>query len=79
MSGRVKTTVYLDREEYRELKAIARTGDKTPAALIREAISEYAARHGKPRSPRSVGLGRSGRGDLSERTDELLAGMGADG
>lgn len=79
MSEKAKTTVYLDRGEYHELKVIARSEGTTPAALIREAVSEYAARHRKAREPRSIAVGRSGRGDLSERVDELLAGMGRSG
>jgi Ribbon-helix-helix protein, copG family len=71
-----RTTVYLDRADYERLKVIARARRCPPAALIREAVSEYARRHGRRRLPRSVGAGRSGRGDLSERAEELLAGMG---
>ncbi len=71
-----RTTVYLDRADYERLKAIARARRRPPAALIREAVAEYARRHGGRRLPKSVGVGRSGRGDLSERAEELLAGMG---
>jgi hypothetical protein len=71
-----RTTVYLDRADYQRLKVIARVQGRAPAALIREAVAEYARRHGGRRLPKSVGVGRSGRGDLSERAEELLAGMG---
>jgi predicted transcriptional regulator len=71
-----KTTVYLDSEDYRRLKRIARAQGRTPAALVRDAVAEYARRHGKRKTPGSVGVGRSGRGDLSERAEELLEGMG---
>lgn len=71
-----KTTVYLDSADYRRLKAIARTQGRTPAALVRDAVAEYARRHGRRKIPRSLGAGRSGRGDLSERAEELLEGMG---
>ena len=72
----LKTTVYLDGESYRRLKAIARRRGEAPAALVREAVAEFADRYGKRRRPRSVGAGRSVRGDLSERTEELLKGIG---
>jgi predicted transcriptional regulator len=71
-----RTTVYLDRADYGRLKVLARARRCPPAALIREAVAEYVRRHGGRRVPKSVGAGRSGRGDLSERAEELLAGMG---
>jgi hypothetical protein len=73
-----KTTVYLDPLDYRKLKALAQEEGRPPAALIREAVAEYARRHGKKRLPKSIGAGRSGRGDLSERFDEMLKGFGED-
>jgi len=71
-----KTTVYLDAADYARLKVIARAQRRAPAELVREAVSEYAARHAPRRRPKSIGMGASGRHDLSERVDELLAGMG---
>ena len=70
------TTVYLETDEYRQLKEIARKQGRKTAAVLREAVSEYTRRHGRKAKPRSVGAGRSGRHDLSERADELLEGMG---
>jgi hypothetical protein len=71
-----KTTLYLDSDDYRKLKRIAAGRKKAPAALVREAVAEYVARHGRPPLPKSLGAGASGRGDLSERAEEFLAGMG---
>jgi predicted transcriptional regulator len=71
-----KTTVYLGEEDYRRLKQIARRRGCAPAELVREAVAEYAARHAPWRPPRSIGAFSSGRGDLSERAEELLTGMG---
>lgn len=71
-----KTTVYLDSADYRRLKAIARVQGRPPAALLRDAVAEYTRRHGRRGAPRSVGAGRSGRGDISERAEALLEGMG---
>ena len=76
MSTLTKTTVYLPEAEYRRLRSIARAQKRTAAALVREAVSQYARRHRRRLRPRSVGAGRSGRGDLSERPEELLGGMG---
>lgn len=74
--SRLKTTVYLVESDYRRLKTLARERDVTAADLVREAVSEYARRSAPRRKPRSLGVGRSGRHDLSERAEELLAGLG---
>lgn len=68
--------MYLDAADYRKLKRLAAAARRTPAALVREAVAEYVARHGAARLPRSVGAFGSGRGDLSERAEALLAGFG---
>jgi len=71
-----KTTVYLDPADYRALKRIAAKTRRQPAALVREAVAEYAARYGKRRTAKSIGAFSSKRGNLSERAEELLKGMG---
>jgi predicted transcriptional regulator len=71
-----KTTVYLDAEEYRRLKALARARKQKPAHLLREAVAEYTARQLPRKRARSIGAGNSRRGDLSERAEDLLAGFG---
>jgi predicted transcriptional regulator len=71
-----KTTVYLAGDDYRRLKRVAAKRQVSSAQLLREAVAEYVARHDTQRIAKSVGACRSGRRDLSERTEELLAGMG---
>ncbi|GIW45702.1 MAG: hypothetical protein KatS3mg077_2984 [Candidatus Binatia bacterium] len=71
----LKTTVYLDRSAYEQLKAVARRQGKKPAELVREAVALYVQKHGRG-LPGSLGKGRSGQGDLSERAEELLEGLG---
>lgn len=71
-----KTTLYLDAGDYRKLKRIAASRKQTPAALVREAVAEYVTRHGGTSLPKSLGAGASGRGDLAERAEEFLAGIG---
>jgi predicted transcriptional regulator len=75
MSGLTKTTVYLPEEEYRRLKTLARREGRSTAEVLREAVTAYA-RRGRALRARSVGSGRSGRGDLSEKAEDLLAGLG---
>lgn len=77
MSDLQKTTLYLDRDDYTRVKARARAEGRVPGELIREAVAAYVLE--RPAVlPKSLGRGRSGRSDLSERADELLAGMGKD-
>jgi hypothetical protein len=71
-----KTTLYLHAAVYRRLKRLAAARKRTPAALVREAVAEYVAREAPDEAPRSVGAFVSGRTDLSERGEELLAGLG---
>jgi len=72
----VKTTVYLDAADYRRLKALAAADGRSAAELVRAAVSEYARSRTARRLPASLGLAASGDGTLSERTDELLKGLG---
>lgn len=76
MSRVLKTTVYLDSADYLRLKSLARQSGKKPASLVREAVAEFARRHGRRKRARSIGAGRSGRRDLAERAEELLQGFG---
>lgn len=74
----MKTTVYLDAAEYRRLKALAKEEGRSAADLIRSAVSDYTRRHGGPRRPASIGVGRSGDGTLSERAEDLLSDLGGE-
>ncbi|HXX70134.1 MAG TPA: CopG family transcriptional regulator [Polyangiaceae bacterium] len=76
MATSLKTTVYLDAEHYERIKEIARAENRAPAELVREAVAEYAERKRPRRRPKSLGAGHSRRGDVAERAEELLAGMG---
>jgi hypothetical protein len=46
------------------------------AELVREAVSEYTRRNTPRTKARSIGAGASRRGDLSEKAEDLLRGMG---
>ncbi len=76
MASPLKTTVYLDAEEYGRLKAIARAEGRAPAELVREAVAEYAQRRRPRQRPQSIGVGHSRKGTIAERAEELLEGMG---
>lgn len=71
-----RTTVYLDASDYKRIAEIA-AGEGRPAAeLIREAVADYVRRRAPRSTALSIGAGRSGRGDLAERSEELLDGLG---
>ncbi len=76
MKPQAKTTVYLDLDDYERLKQLARSQGRAAALLVREAIAQYVARPAGVAAPASLGIGRSGGGDVSERAESLLAGMG---
>lgn len=70
-----KTTVYLDEALLRSLKQLARARGVSEAWIFGEAVTEYVATSRKAtgrRVPKSLGFA-SGPGNLSARTDELLA------
>lgn len=68
----------MNEETYRRLKQIARGRRRPPAEMVREAVAEYTARHAPRRKARSVGAFKSGRHDLGQRAEELLAGLSKD-
>jgi predicted transcriptional regulator len=65
------TLVHLpDRVRTSLQKLVSQTG-KLEEDLIREAIEAYLEIQNRP-LPRSIGIGASDRGDLSDRVDDLL-------
>ncbi|MBW4695131.1 MAG: ribbon-helix-helix domain-containing protein [Lyngbya sp. HA4199-MV5] len=65
------TTVYLSEEATLALEKLAQQLNRPASELIQDAIERYLS-SSQTSLPRSVGLGASGRGDLSERDEELL-------
>jgi predicted CopG family antitoxin len=67
------TTVFADEDVLRRLRKIARRENRSFAEVTREALTEYVSRRRKKRSRLSlVGVGRSGRKDVAEGSEELL-------
>ena len=64
--------------DFRRLETLARAEGRSPAELMHQAFQEYAKQRAAALQPTSLGAGHSGRGDLSERAEELLGGMGRD-
>jgi hypothetical protein len=73
MYGMKRTTVYLPEDLKSTLARAAEEEGRTEADLIREGIERLLrSRHPEPRVP----LFASGKPDLAENVDKLLAGFG---
>jgi|DewCreStandDraft_5_1066085.scaffolds.fasta_scaffold87306_2 predicted transcriptional regulator len=69
-----RTTIVVSEKLLIEAQHLAKTLNKTTSELIREALQEYIQNHKlkKRRQLSFIGVGRSGRGDIAERSEELL-------
>jgi len=68
-----RTTLFADEELLRSLKHIADEEGISVAEVIRRALDKFVAQRQKSSKQLSfVGIGRSGRKDVSERCEELL-------
>ena len=65
-----RTTVFVDEDVFRQLRMIAKRENLSVSDVTRKALRKYVAR----RRPRLslVGIGRSGRKDIAERSEEVL-------
>lgn len=68
-----RTTIFLDDELEREVKAQAEREGRPMAGLVREALAAYLVEHRQGGVPSFAGAGRSGRSDVAERHEEILA------
>jgi metal-responsive CopG/Arc/MetJ family transcriptional regulator len=65
------TTIYLPEETEANLQELANQTGKSISEIIQELIADYLAQ--KPQKlPKSIGMGASGRSDLSSQTEQLL-------
>ena len=68
-----RTTVFVDEDVLRKLRELAKRENSSVAEVTRKALVEYVSRRRAKRSCLSlVGVGRSGRKDVAERSEELL-------
>jgi hypothetical protein len=68
-----RTTVFAHEDVLRKLREIAKRQNSSVAEVTRKALVEYVSRRRVKRSRLSlVGVGRSGRKDVAERSEELL-------
>jgi Ribbon-helix-helix protein, copG family len=67
-----RTTIFADEELLNAIKHIADEDGISIAETIRKALDRFVAQRQKPKKLSFVGIGRSGRKDISERCEELL-------
>lgn len=69
-----RTTVFLPEGLEREVRALAEREHRPAASLVREALAEYVVRRRQGAAlPSFVAAGRSGRRDVAQRHEEILA------
>jgi len=68
-----RTTVSLPTSITRLLKAEAQMSRRSVSSIVREALEAYLSGREQPGLPSFVGIADSGKGDLSERVEDLLA------
>ena len=70
-----RTSIFLDEPLERDLEILARRQGRPKAALIRDALSRYVDTERRTASNRLgfVAVGGSGRSDVAERHEDLLA------
>jgi len=68
-----RTTILADETLLLGLRGVAQRRGIAVSQVMREALEEYLARH-RPRRrlPSFVGIGDSGRSDISERIEDIL-------
>ena len=68
-----RTTVFADEDLLRKIRDIAKRENSSVAEVTRKALTEYVSRRRPKRSRLTlVGIGRSGRKDVAQRSEELL-------
>ncbi|MBI5853827.1 MAG: ribbon-helix-helix protein, CopG family [Nitrospirae bacterium] len=68
-----RTTIFADESVLAELEAIAKKEHLSISAAIRAALEEYISRRQATRRlPSFLGIARSGRKDIAERSEALL-------
>lgn len=65
------TIIYLADETEATLQELASKKGQSVSEIVQEVMENYLSQSSK-KLPKSVGMGASGRSDLSSKTDELL-------
>ena len=71
--GVERTTITLPAALARRVRTQARTSGRSVSSILREALEAYLEGQEPPGLPSFAGIGASGRDDLSEHVEEVLA------
>lgn len=68
-----RTTIFADDRLLKEMKDLAAREKRSVADLVRDALEQYLnARRKTPERLSIIGIGKSGRNDVSEKHEDLL-------
>jgi metal-responsive CopG/Arc/MetJ family transcriptional regulator len=68
-----RTTIFADDALIKEFKDLSKEENRSVAEMVREAMEQYVRqRHQKKKKLSFIGVGASGRRDVSEKHEELL-------
>ena len=67
-----RTTIFADEQLMNDIKRIADEEAISVAETIRRALDRFVTQRQKPKKLSFLGIGRSGRKDVSGRSEELL-------
>lgn len=67
-----RTTIVADESLLLELKHRAKGEGRTVSELIRDALKSYLGRGKRRKKLSFAGVGRSGQGNISEKSEEIL-------
>jgi metal-responsive CopG/Arc/MetJ family transcriptional regulator len=67
-----RSTIFIDEDLEADIKHLARVTGKKVSHLIREALKEYVNKSKSKNEPFFVGIGRSGKKDISEAYEDRL-------
>ncbi|MGR3319495.1 MAG: hypothetical protein ACUZ8O_13585 [Candidatus Anammoxibacter sp.] len=68
-----RTTIFADEELINEIKDISKDENRSVAEVVREAMVNYVKqKRKKPKKLSFIGIGDSGRSDISKNHEELI-------
>jgi hypothetical protein len=68
-----RTTIFADEDTLRKIREIAKRENSSVAEVTRKALVEYVSRRKRKRARLSlIGIGRSGRKGVAQRSEDLL-------
>ena len=67
-----RTTIFADEALIKEFKELSKEKNRSVAEMVREAMEQYVRQRHQKKKLSFIGIGASGRRDVSEKHEELL-------